>query len=185
MARINENNFIKYLRKRDECALDYVIDHYSGLIRSIIRKHLGGLGSFEEECMNDVLLAVWNNIESFEDAENSFKNWIAAISKYKSIDYKRKYIRLLQEQNLEEVCGRNSNNIEEGVLQQEICEDIEALLMCLPEGERELLRAHYIDDETVMELAEEIGVKPSAIYNRLSRSRKKLKLLFENYKGEA
>jgi len=35
------------------------------------------------------LLAIWDNIDSFDEDKNSFKNWVAAISKYKSIDYQR------------------------------------------------------------------------------------------------
>ena len=182
MRKVDEHNFIKYLHKKDERALDYVIDVYSGLIRSIIRKHLGEIGHFEEECMNDVLLAIWNSIDRFHEEENSFKNWVAAISKYKSIDYKRKYIKLLQEESFEEQKESRTKSVENILLEQEVSEEIESLLKKLAPTDRNIIKAHYIEEETVEELADRMGVRTSAIYNKLSRSRKKLRLAFEAYK---
>lgn len=51
--------------------------------------------------MNDVLLAIWDHIDSFQPEKNSFKNWIAAIEKYKAIDYLRKYQKEQMEVSLE------------------------------------------------------------------------------------
>ena len=65
----------------------YVIDEYGGLIKAVIRKNMSCLKEYQEECMNDVLLSIWENIASYHPEKNSFKNWIAAIAKYKSIDY--------------------------------------------------------------------------------------------------
>ncbi|KAJ53721.1 RNA polymerase sigma-70 factor [Clostridium tetanomorphum DSM 665] len=41
--KINEENFIRYLKKKNEKALDYIIDVYGGLIKSIVKKHLYNL----------------------------------------------------------------------------------------------------------------------------------------------
>lgn len=182
MEIIYEKNFIKYLRKKDERALDYVIDNYSGLIRSIVRKNLGGIGCFEDECINDVLLSIWNSIDRFDDCENNFKNWVAAISKYKSIDYKRRYGKLLREQNLEGLDGSSICSVEENIIQNEGVEELESMLSFLTLDEQNILTAHYLQDESVSELAERMGIRPSAIYNKLSRSRKKLRKVFMNYK---
>lgn len=182
MRAIEEHNFIKYLRKKDERALDYVIDVYSGLIRSIVRKHLGNIGQFEEECINDVLLAIWNGIDCFDEQENNFKNWVAAISKYKSIDYKRKYIKLLQEVEIEKADRVHTLSAEEKLLQSEINEELESMLSSLLMLERDLLKAYYLQDEPIHELADKMGIKTSAIYNKLSRSRKKLRNVFRSYK---
>nr|WP_160688250.1 DNA replication protein [Clostridium sp. C2-6-12] len=38
--KINEENFIQQLRKKNEKALDYVIDNYEWIIKYIVRKHL-------------------------------------------------------------------------------------------------------------------------------------------------
>ena len=38
--KINEENFIIQLRRKNEKALDYVIDNYGWIIKSIVKKHL-------------------------------------------------------------------------------------------------------------------------------------------------
>ncbi len=76
---INDDNFLEQLRKRDEDALYYVIDMYGGLIKSIVSKHLYNLQFIQEECIDDILLAIWDNIASFCPEKNSFKNWVGAI----------------------------------------------------------------------------------------------------------
>ena len=56
--------------------MEILIDNYNGLLTSIIRTHLKPIRNYEEECINDVLLAIWDNIEGFNAKESSFKNWI-------------------------------------------------------------------------------------------------------------
>ena len=50
-----------------------------------------------------MFLAVWANIDSFRPERSSFLNWIAGISRYKAIDYKRKYLNREQMENLDDV----------------------------------------------------------------------------------
>lgn len=72
--KITEKNVVQELRKRSEKALYFVIDQYGGLIKSIVRKHLSFLENVQEECMDDILLAIWNHIEKFDEEKNTFKN---------------------------------------------------------------------------------------------------------------
>ena len=83
---------IKYIKKKKEKGMELLIDNYRGIITAIVRRHLGVLINYEEECVDDVLLSIWDNIKSFDNSKISFKNWICAISKYKAIDYKKKYL---------------------------------------------------------------------------------------------
>ena len=52
--KINEENFLKQLRRRNEQALDYVIDNYGWIIKSVVKKHLYNLQSVQDECINKV-----------------------------------------------------------------------------------------------------------------------------------
>lgn len=86
---------IKYIKKKNSKGMDILIDQYNALITSVIRFHLGKLTNYEEECVSDAFLAIWDNIDGFQKEKNTFKNWICAIDKYKAIDYKRKYLRYI------------------------------------------------------------------------------------------
>ena len=101
--KINEENFLDQLKKKNEKALDYVIDTYGWIIKSVIKKHLYNLQSVQDECINDVLLGLWNNIDKFDENKSEFKNWIAGIAKFKAIDYKRKYLRELDNENVDDL----------------------------------------------------------------------------------
>lgn len=77
---------IKYLKKRKEKGIDMLLQSYGGLITSIVRKQLHDLENYHDECIDDILLAIWDNISTF-DNKGSFKSWIGSICKYKTIDY--------------------------------------------------------------------------------------------------
>ena len=74
LMKIGEKNYIKQLRLHNEKALAYVIDECGGLIMSVIRKHLFYLQEKQEECFDDVLLKIWQNIESFDENKSTFRN---------------------------------------------------------------------------------------------------------------
>ena len=95
--KIGEKNYIQQLQLKNEEALFYVIDTYGGLLMAVIKKHLAAVPDRQEECMNDVLLKIWDHSSYFDEKKSSFKNWAAAVAKYCAIDYLRQYQRELQQ----------------------------------------------------------------------------------------
>jgi len=63
--KISEENFIDQMMKGNEKALEYVIDNYAWILKTVLKKHLFRLMDCYEECMNDCLLAIWENISFF------------------------------------------------------------------------------------------------------------------------
>ncbi|MEI5914402.1 sigma-70 family RNA polymerase sigma factor [Bacillus albus] len=175
--KITEENVAMQLRKKNEKALYFIIDQYGGLIKSIIQKHLASFQDVQEECMDDVLLAIWNHIEKYDEEKNTLKNWIAAITKYKSIDYARKYTKAINEKGLDQI-GEIAMHID--TTKNEISNDMEHILDHLKKNDKEIFMKHYVEEDSVEHIAEKMGVKTSFIYNRLSRGRKKLRSLFLN-----
>ncbi|ALQ70122.1 sigma-70 family RNA polymerase sigma factor [Bacillus thuringiensis] len=172
--KITEENVAYQLRNRNEKALYFIIDQYSGLIKSIVQKHLASFQDVQEECVDDVLLAIWNHIEKYDEEKNTLKNWIAAITKYKSIDYARKYAKTVNEKGLDQI-GEIAMHT---TLENEISNDMEHILNHLKKNDKEIFMKHYVQEDSVEYIAEKMGVKASFIYNRLSRGRKKLRALF-------
>ncbi|WP_129703344.1 sigma-70 family RNA polymerase sigma factor [Priestia megaterium] len=160
------------ITRKKEKGLELLIDQYGGLITSIVRKHLSTLKSYEEECVNDVLLAVWHHIHRFDSEKNTFKNWVAAVAKYKAIDYQRKYIKTQHESLSEaEFDEKAEGSVQAG--------DVEELLGHLNEGDRELFKAYYLQEIELKQIAQKQQTTISNLYNRLSRGRKKLKAIFK------
>lgn len=175
--RIDEDNFIYQLHMKNEDALMYVIDEYGGLIKAVIRKNMSCLNGKQEECFNDVLLSVWEHIASFQPDKNSFKNWIAAIAKYKSIDYMRKHKYETDKIVYDEMENYELQSEDRlAILDNEISARTEELLSILKPQDREILIRIYANEEPVEQVSQELNIEKSVIYNRISRAKKKLRM---------
>lgn len=162
---------IKYIKKKKEKGMELLIDNYRGIITAVVRRHLGVLINYEEECVDDVLLSIWDNITKFDDSKNSFKNWICAVSKYKAIDYKKKYLSKVEYMDISE----EIYYIDQELLKAEIEEEVNDILSHLNESDRSLFKQHYLNGEPLEEIAVRNNTKISNLYNRLSRGRKKIR----------
>jgi RNA polymerase sigma-70 factor (ECF subfamily) len=177
--RISNKNFINQLRLKNEEALEYVLDNYGWIIKATVRKHLYNLESYQEECINDILLAIWNNIDSFDESRSEFKNWLAGVAKYKAIDYKRRYLKKLEYDNIEDLNISVEDSAHKELTSKELNEDLEELLNCLKEEDRQLFIKLYVEEKDMNEVSKETGLKKDVIYNRVSRGKMKIKKLFK------
>lgn len=168
---------IKYIRKKKETGIEMLIDEYGDFITAVTRKYLGCMRSYEEECINDVLLAVWDNIEKYDDTKGTLKNWIGCISKYKAINYKKKYIRETQTCEIDE---KSLVYLDDNLQLKELEDEIDELLSNLVEKDREIFRQYYLEDVSLENIAEESNTNVNNLYNRISRGRKKLRSLYKS-----
>lgn len=179
--KIDEHNFIQQLLVKNEDALMYVIDEYGGLIKAVINKNMSCIKEYQEECMNDVLLSIWTNISSYNQEKNSFKNWIAAIAKYKSIDYLRKYKKEYLElsydgQVLEEAVSKDEMS---AILEEEISERTKELLACLKNTDRDIFMELYVEEASLDEISQKHNIKKPVLYSRISRAKKRIRIMEE------
>lgn len=181
--RIHKDNFVQRLKKRDEKALEYVLEEYGGLLLSIIKKHLFYFPWLQEECMNDVLFKIWRHIEQFDEQKSTFKNWSAGIARYQSIDYLRKYRKELEQVDLSKVeIGREDSRLTE-MIDGEISEELEQMLSCLTVADRQLFLELFLEERNVEEVSKDLGIKKEAVYQRVSRGKKKMLQFLEHKEG--
>ncbi|WBL15471.1 sigma-70 family RNA polymerase sigma factor [Sutcliffiella sp. NC1] len=88
--KITAENVVQQIKLKNEEALTFLISSYGGLLKAIVRKYLHGNQQDIEECLSDVIVSIWYHIESYDASKNEFKQWIAAIAKYRALDYVRK-----------------------------------------------------------------------------------------------
>ncbi|NBI86270.1 sigma-70 family RNA polymerase sigma factor [Lachnospiraceae bacterium] len=173
--RIGKHNYIKQLKLHNEKALMYVIDEYGGLIMSVIRRHLFALPEQQEECFDDVLLRIWQHIYDFDESKNSFKNWSAAIAKYRAIDYLRQYQREPQTVDIDGTVIAQEDCMLTSVIEKEISKEVEKMLACLKPSDRELFIRLYVKEQDMEQISRETGLKKEVIYNRVSRGKRKIR----------
>lgn len=172
--RITEDNFVQQLKNQNELALSYVIDKYGAFIMAVIRKHLSALPGYQEECMNDVLFAVWNHISSYDESKGSFKNWIAAIARFQSIDYLRKYKSDLRQTPFDDLKNYERNRCQ-GFLEKEFSDEVQKLIKCLKPVDREIFRRLYLEEESFEQISKAMEMEKSVLYNRVSRGKKRMR----------
>ena len=184
--KIKESNFVDELSHRNEKALEYVMVHYGGLVKSVVHRYLNVLSQYEEECINDVFFAVWEHIDSYDFARNPFANWIGGIARLKALDYKRKYAHFLLETSWEN--SPHTKSIDDAIELQtqfddEFSEETQQMLSCLKPQDRELFIKLYVEEKPFDEISKEMHTKKPVLYNRLFRSKKKLRALFPKTKS--
>ncbi|MBU8733767.1 sigma-70 family RNA polymerase sigma factor [Cytobacillus oceanisediminis] len=168
---LEEQFLVEQIKLKNEKGISNILDKYGGLLNAIIQKYLQKNREDTEECMADVLVSIWYHIDSFDPSRNEFKNWIAAIAKYKAIDYLRK-----SEQEKQYL---SKAELSEGNLGQLVSDknkvDTENLLDELPELERSIFEKYYLEGFPSREIAKQFNTKESWVHNKLSRGRKKLR----------
>ncbi len=180
--KITEENFIQEMKSGNEKSLDYVIDNYAWIIKTVLKNHLHYIPNYYEDCMNDCLLAIWENIDSYSPEISAFKNWVGGIAKYKAIDYKRKYLKEMKNKNIEDEIIPVEDKSLEKIISKEISEETEEMLNLLSPEDKNIFKKLYIEEFNMDEVSDKTGLTKSVIYNRISRGRNKIKNLF-NLKG--
>ncbi|MEW8995179.1 sigma-70 family RNA polymerase sigma factor [Clostridium sp.] len=174
--RLDKDNFIEELKIRNPKALDYIVDVYGPLIKGIISKTLLSIEDkgLVEECMSDVLMAVWVNALKFTGDSIKFKSWVGAISKFKAVDYYRKYNK-----------NENSELIDRAITDGISAEDyyidemesnrLVEIIENMDEPDKTIFIMKFLLGEKSKSISEALKISVSNINTRVSRGREKIK----------
>ena len=179
---MKDSELIALLLARKEEALEAVKKHYSGIIRSILRKMLQDAGDVEE-CENDVLLAVWNSIPP--QRPQCFGAYVSSLARRTAIDRVRYNTRSKRaaayEVDLEELAEvlPDSTGQETETDNQAIRDCLNRFLHALDSQTQTLFVRRYLWGESVEELAARFAIAENTVSVRLMRARKKLKAALE------
>ena len=172
--KITEDNFVEQLKKHNEQALVYVIDTYGWVLKTVVTRQMATLEHLWDDCMNDTLLAVWNNIDSFQPEKNEFQNWLAGVCRFKALTYVRKYIQSSREDLVEQMPEWKDEKAEKEFLQREYEEEVEIVLSYLKEEDAKIFRMIYLEDLTMDEVAVKMQMSKTVLYGRISRGKKQI-----------
>ncbi len=132
-----------------------------------------------EDLAQEVLLEAWRGIEGLREAEQ-FSRWLSGIARNVCLRWARKQGRQLahlvqpqateQEQSLEELLVADFD-IEVELERKELVELLDRALAMLPPATREVLVARYIEESSLAEVAERLGLQTGAVAMRLQRGK--------------
>ena len=177
---VTEKNFITRLKKKKEDAMVYVIDEYLGLIKGIVVNKLGNRDDkgLIDECINDVLLNIWENASQFKGDQKDFRKWLSVVAKYTAVDCFRKHVRVENKEQLTESFSEtrvlNNDTLYEIILKED-SEELLSLLDCLNKDDREIFIMKYFLDMQNIEIAEKLSMTKAAVDNRIYRGKQLLR----------
>ncbi len=183
------------LMQRNSQALEALMRRYSREMSYFIRLVLDGVGTPQdaEECTNDLFVAAWQEIDSFDPARGSLRTWMTMRAKYIALD-RRRHIQRRQGVTLSldgsvsasdgegKSSGRapmasqaTSVSMEGELEQRERRLELSRALEALPELDRKLVYMRYFRLSSTEEIARATGLTRQAIDTRLWRARKVLR----------
>ena len=206
MVRQNwsDEDLAQRLQQRDPDALETLISRYSREVYYFIRLVLDGVGVAQdaEECVNDLFVAVWQEIDTFDPARGTLRTWLTMRAKYIALD-RRRHLCRRQTHNLQSADENRQSSDEGGrrtlgwggheyenratlpphpdssmeslLEQSERREELRLALATLPELDRYLIYQRYFKFASTEELAAKTGLTRHAVDTRLWRARKSLR----------
>ena len=171
----SSTNFITRLKKQKEDALEYIIDTYMPLVKTIATKILHNRKRPDiDECINDVFLTVWQNAYQFQGDTHDFKKWIGMITKYKAIDrYRQAEKQIIHEQSDTRLEQKASVlQTDTSILRREEKNELLMAISQLEEIDRDIFMMKYYMELPNIEIADALGLTKAAVDNRLYRGKK-------------
>jgi RNA polymerase sigma factor (sigma-70 family) len=103
------------LRERDPEALETLISRYSREVFYFTRLVLDGIGVAQdaEECVNDLFVAVWLEIDTFDSARGTLRTWLTMRAKFIALDRCRQ-LRRRQTHNVQSADENRQWNVSDG-----------------------------------------------------------------------
>ncbi len=184
------------LATRDARALEALILRYSREVAYFVRMVLEGVGTAQdaEECVSDLFIAAWEEIDTFDPARGTLRTWLTMRAKYLALDRRRQLQRrhahaipldrpsvafgtaeARSPGDVPQLHLADAESLEGQLLRREQQEQLRVALEELPELDRLLVYMRYFRLSTTEEIAERTGLTRRAIDTRLWRTRKALR----------
>ncbi len=210
-----DENLVQHLHEHDPEALETLISRYSRELFYFIRLVLDSVGVAQdaEECVNDLFVAVWQEIDTFDANRGTLRTWLTMRAKYIALDRRRQLCRrqthtmqstdeLGQWNGTDGRSGRSISNwgydvdgrtmtslyqevsMEHLLEQSERREELRQALATLPELDRFLIYQRYFKFSSTEELAAKTGLTRHAVDTRLWRARKSLRETLKDHAYE-
>ena len=212
----SDEDLAKRLQERDLEAFETLISRYSREIFYFVRLVLDGIGVAQdaEECVNDLFITVWQEIDAFDSERGTLRTWLTMRAKYIALDRRRQLCRrqALHVQQADEYRQWSASDMRGGgskltglggyedtrvtlpphpessmetlLEQSERREELRLALAMLPELDRYLIYQRYYKYASTEELAAKTGLTRHAVDTRLWRARKSLKETLKEHANE-
>lgn len=166
------------LRSRDQSVLDYVYDHYSGALYSVVLRVIRE-EDIAQEVLQDAFLKIWNKIDSYDPSKGKLFTWMLNVTRNLAIDRTRS--KEMSKTKKTDDLALSVNRIDN---QEHIELQVEAIgllenLKQLPEEQRFVIEHLYLKGYTQSELADEFNIPLGTVKTRTRLALKELRTILK------
>lgn len=167
-----EKDIVELICKKEYAGLYQLIDYLGADVIAMINCLLNRPEEriYKKEVENETFYKIWKKAETFDNQKSSLKTWCLTIARNTCLDKKRKLIRESSLLPLEQI--ENGEAINEKYFEKE---EFLSLVQQLSSEDQLIFLKYYFYQDSPKEIAEELRLDVSTIYNRLSRGRNKLR----------
>lgn len=177
--------WLELLEKSPKKAHTMLIEEYGGYVYAVVIDKLRSLCSSEEieDCVSDVFVELFTNIDNFDSSKGSLKGYISVISKraainaYRKLSY-RQHITMSADDEETEI-PVSADNPEEDVQKKLFRQRLWEIVEGLGEPDSSIIVYQYFYDFKVSDIAEKLCMTAAAVQKRSLRARQKIKKILE------
>ncbi len=179
---MDDKQITAFLEQRDEAALSGIGQRYGAYLKKIAYNILGDVGE-SEECLNDVLMKIW---EAQPPAPENLRSYLIMLARRSAVDILRRRTRQKRRSSeysvsLEELGDTllTENAPEAEVDAKALAECVERWLFGLSEEQRAVFLQRYYLCRQISKISESTGFSRSKLKSMLMRLRNSLKTYLE------
>ena len=169
----NENTLIHRAQAGDEGAFAALMRSYHAFVYAIVIGFVDNAHD-AEEVVQDTFLSAYQGLAQLEDSAK-FKSWLAEIARNRARNWLRKQRgEVISIDEVGEHLLQTEDSSDERLMRQEQSELIRRIMDTLPQKDRDIARAFYLEGASYNELTSTHGLSDKAISFRLSRAKQQL-----------
>lgn len=171
---MHEKEIIELILERDEKGLSLLQTYYSPLMRYIVSPILKDKRE-QEECISEITMKIWNNIQFFDSTKGSWNAWITAISRNAALSRARKIRPAVSTEDIPIDLPSPDPTPEEALILKERQEMLIKALNQLSQKDRAIFYRKYYYLQSTAQIALEMSTTQRAVEGRLYRIKKRLR----------
>ena len=178
-VQTEEAILIERSREGDQDAFRQLVERYQGAVHNLAYRMLGDPND-AEDAAQEIFMRIYRQLGRY-DPSRKFSTWTLAIATNYCIDQlRRRRMQLVPLENIIPWARSREVGPEGEAITQEARDDVQRLIMRLPEKYRAPLVLRYFEELSCAEIAEVLGMPEGTVKTQIHRARKSLeKLLAE------
>jgi RNA polymerase sigma-70 factor (ECF subfamily) len=176
--KYSEEELVQLLQSGDQSAFEYLYDHYSGALNTVILKLISDQ-QLAEDILQEAFVKIWNNFSTYDSSKGRLFTWMLNITRNLTIDTIRSksFKKQAKIQKTENAVTYTSNNINE--IDKFDALGIRKQTMLLKEEQKRVIDLAYFEGFTQEEISKKLDIPLGTVKTRMRTAISVLKKLLQ------